>query len=265
MLSQLQVPATPAGYADLLAWASEAAGGQRLAWAIEGTRHYGLGLARQLAVAGQQVAEIDGTRHIGKRRSGKSDPIDAVRAARELLARPRPGQLRADGDREALRLLMTDRDNAIQSAKTARTVLTSVIVTAPAQLREELRHLPRERRARACAELACPAGADRLKDIRWSARMSAAIRICPLAVTAMGRRSSRKVSGFPVRRPAGFAPAEYLLRQACRAYGWTGTQIARFGAVLIPVRPASATAIGFGAGACLLPAMLPPSFTWRRR
>ena len=78
------------------------------------------------------MAEIDGTRHIGKRRAGKSDPIDAVRAARELLARPRPGQLRADGDREALRLLMTDRDNAIQSAKTARTVLTSVIVTAPA-------------------------------------------------------------------------------------------------------------------------------------
>ena len=133
VLSQLQVPATPAGYADLLAWASEAAGGQRLAWAIEGTRHYGLGLARHLAGAGQQVAEIDGTRHIGKRRSGKSDPIDAVRAARELLARPRPGELRADGDREALRLLMTDRDNAVQSAKTARTVLTSVIVTAPAR------------------------------------------------------------------------------------------------------------------------------------
>jgi hypothetical protein len=108
VLSQLQVPATPAGYADLLAWAAAAAAGtgQELAWAIEGTRHYGLGLARHLAGAGQQVAEIDSTRHIGKRRAGKSDPIDAVRAARELLARPHPGQLRADGDREALRLLM---------------------------------------------------------------------------------------------------------------------------------------------------------------
>jgi hypothetical protein len=40
------------------------------------------------------------------------------------------------------------------------------------------------------------------------ARMSAAIRIriCPLAVTAMRRRSLRKVSGFPVRSAAGFAP-----------------------------------------------------------
>ena len=109
VVSQLQVPATAAGYGQLLAWANAAATGRRLAWAIEGTRHYGLGLARHLTAAGQQVAETGGTRHVGKRRAGKSDPIDAVRAARELLARPRPAQMRADGDREALRLLMTGR------------------------------------------------------------------------------------------------------------------------------------------------------------
>jgi transposase len=184
VLAQLQVPATPAGYADLLAWAAAAGTGQELAWAIEGTRHYGLGLARHLAGAGQQVAEIDSTRHIGKRRAGKSDPIDAVRAARELLARPHPGQLRADGDREALRLLMCDRDNAVQSAKTARTVLTSVIVTAPAQLREELRHLPAKRRAAACAALACPAGADRLTRVTYQTLTGLGERITSLAATA---------------------------------------------------------------------------------
>jgi transposase len=162
VLSQLQVPATPDGYGELLAWAGAAAAGRPLMWAIEGTRHYGLGLARHLAAAGQRVAEIGSTRHVGRRRAGKSDPIDAVRAARELLARPRPGQMRADGSREALRLLMTGRDNAVQSGKTARTVLTSVIVTAPAQLREKLRHLPAERRVRACAALTCPPGADQL-------------------------------------------------------------------------------------------------------
>ena len=59
-----------------------------MTWAIEGTRHYGLGLARYLASQGHQVAEIDATRHVGRRRAGKSDAIDAVRAARELLARP---------------------------------------------------------------------------------------------------------------------------------------------------------------------------------
>ena len=160
--SQLRVPATEAGYAQLLAWVSAAAAGGRVTWAIEGTRHYGLGLARYLASQGHQVAEIDATRHVGRRRAGKSDAIDAVRAARELLARPHAGQIRADGDREALRLLMVDRDNAVQSGKTARTALASVLVTAPAPLRDQLRHIPPERRARACAELGCPAGADRL-------------------------------------------------------------------------------------------------------
>jgi transposase len=184
VLAQRQVPATPAGYADLLAWATAAAAGQRLGWAIEGTRHYGLGLARHLAGAGQPVAEIDATRHIGKRRAGKSDPIDAVRAARELLARPRPGQLRADGDREALRLLMCDRGNAVQSAKTARTMLTSVIVTAPAPLREQLRHLPAGRRAAACAALACPADADRLTRITCQTLIHLGQRITGLAQTA---------------------------------------------------------------------------------
>jgi transposase len=161
-VSQLQVAATAEGYAQLLDWVQAAAAGRPVAWAVEGTRHYGLGLARYLVSQGQQVAEIDATRHVGKRRAGKSDPIDAVRAARELLARPHPGQMRADGDREALRLLMIDRDNAVQSSKTARTALASVLVTAPVVLRDQLRHIPSERRARACAQLACPAKADRL-------------------------------------------------------------------------------------------------------
>jgi transposase len=160
-VAELTVPTTPAGYAQLLAWVAGAAEGARVVWAIEGTRHYGLGLARFLQGHDQQVEEIDSSRHLSKRRAGKSDPIDAVRAAKELLARSRPGVMRADGDREALRLLMIDRDNAVDSVRSARTVLTSLIVTAPAELREQLRHFSRERRARVCAELACPPGADR--------------------------------------------------------------------------------------------------------
>jgi hypothetical protein len=50
--------------------------------------------------------------------------------------------MRADGDREALRLLMTGRDNAVQSAKTARTTLAAILVTAPAGLREQIRPAP---------------------------------------------------------------------------------------------------------------------------
>jgi hypothetical protein len=39
-LAQTQIPATPAGYAQLLAWARAVADGGQLAWAVEGTRSY---------------------------------------------------------------------------------------------------------------------------------------------------------------------------------------------------------------------------------
>lgn len=74
-LDLVQVPATPAGYARLLAWARAAAGGGRLAWAIEGTRSYGAGLARYLAAAGEQVAEIDGSHLLGQA-AGRQDRCD---------------------------------------------------------------------------------------------------------------------------------------------------------------------------------------------
>lgn len=160
-LAELQVETTPAGYAQLLSWVSQAAGGVPVVWAMEGTRHYGLGLARFLHAHGQRVEEIESHRHLGKRRKGKSDPIDAVRAAKELLARPTPAVMRADGDREGLRVLMIDRDNAIDSIRSARTVLTSLIVTSPEDLRGQLRHLSRNRRTRVCAALGCPPDADR--------------------------------------------------------------------------------------------------------
>lgn len=160
-LAEHRVQTTPSGYAEMVAWARAAAGDTPVVWAVEGTRHYGLGLSRFLAGQGQRVVEIDRSRHVGKRRAGKSDPIDAVRAAKEFLARPNPAQMRADGDREALRVLMVDRDHAVECVRSARAVLTSLIVTAPTELREQLRGLTRDRRPRVCAQLRCPAGVDR--------------------------------------------------------------------------------------------------------
>jgi hypothetical protein len=207
VVAQLQIPATTAGYVQVLAWARQAAGTRAVA--VEGTRHYGLGLARHLTAQGEQVAEIDCSRHIGKRRAGKSDPIDAVRAARELLARPAPAQMRADGDREALRLLMIDRDNAVQSAKTARTALAAVLVTAPAPLRERIRPLPRERRARECAALTCPAGADRQTRVLHQALARLGQRIAALAEVAAELEA--QISEIVEEMTPGLVAAEYGL------------------------------------------------------
>ena len=183
-LAVRQFIAGPGGYAAALAWARQEAGEAGLAWAIEGTRHYGLGLARYLTAAGEHAGEIDASKHAGKRRNGKSDALDAVRAAREMLARPVAAQMRAAGDREALRLLMCDRDNAVASAKTARTLLTSVIVTAPAAVREQLRNIPRDRRATVCASLTSPPGADRQTRVLYQTLARLGQRITTLARTA---------------------------------------------------------------------------------
>jgi transposase len=60
----------------------------------EGTRSYGIGLARVLQAAGLTVVEIERPRR-GERRRGKSDPIDAHLAALHTL--------RLDADRRPTR------------------------------------------------------------------------------------------------------------------------------------------------------------------
>jgi transposase len=99
------------GFARLLAAIAEVAPGPRVAVCIEGTRSYGIGLARALSAAGLLVLECEQPRRKQRRGKGKSDPIDAhlaVLAALRLDAGKLPVP-RADGDREALRILLVAR------------------------------------------------------------------------------------------------------------------------------------------------------------
>jgi transposase len=65
------------GYAELLAWIVDHAPGPRLAVSIEGTRSYGVGLARAAAAAGLIVVECEQPNRKARRGKGKSDAIDA--------------------------------------------------------------------------------------------------------------------------------------------------------------------------------------------
>src|SRR4051794_2828008 len=98
------------GFSDALAWIAEHAPGSRVVVGLEGTRSYGIGLARAVQAAGLVVVEVERPRRPDRRR-GKSDPIDAHLAALHVL-RLDADQLptpRADGDREALRILLGAR------------------------------------------------------------------------------------------------------------------------------------------------------------
>jgi transposase len=109
-IATLSVGNDERGFADALAWIAEHAPGPRVVAALEGTRSYGIGLSRALQAAGLSVVEIERPRR-AERRRGKSDPIDAHLAALHALRLdadrlPAP---RADGDREALRILLGAR------------------------------------------------------------------------------------------------------------------------------------------------------------
>ena len=53
---------------------------------VEGTSSYGAGLARLLRRAGVEVVEVDRPNRQARRRTGKSDPVDAIEAARAALS-----------------------------------------------------------------------------------------------------------------------------------------------------------------------------------
>jgi transposase len=141
VLAQTVVRANGRGYAQVVRFAESHAGGVR-AWAIEGAGHYGAGLTRCLTDRGEQVLEVGRQARTERRLRGKDDPLDAIRAARtglaaETLTLPRAGQRR-----EALRVLLLSRRSAVDVRRVALVQLRSVIVTAPEQLRDELRRLP---------------------------------------------------------------------------------------------------------------------------
>ncbi|HEX3962267.1 MAG TPA: IS110 family transposase [Trebonia sp.] len=120
-VTTMQISNDSAGFAQLLSAIAEVAPGPRVAVSMEGSRSYGIGLARALAAAGLLVIECEQPSRKQRRGKGKSDPIDAHLAVLSAL-RLETGQLpvpRADGDREALRILLVARQE-ITEARTAQ-------------------------------------------------------------------------------------------------------------------------------------------------
>ena len=138
------------GYEAALEVAVRHADGVRL-WAIEGCGHYGAGLARFLSDRGEAIVEVGRSSRAERRLQGKDDPLDAVRAARSVLAANAMTMPRAGERREALRVLLLARRSAVDVRRLALVQLRSVIVTAPENVREDLRHLPVGQLLRRCS------------------------------------------------------------------------------------------------------------------
>jgi len=148
-LDSREIAATLAGYRSLLLWARELG---VPAFAIEGTRSYGAGLARFRTSAGVEVFECERPRR-EERRRGKSDLIDAALAVRRLLSGERLSLPRGGGGREELRMLLLERRGAMQARNAALNQLGAVLVTAPDQIRTRLGALSGDRLAHVAARL----------------------------------------------------------------------------------------------------------------
>jgi transposase len=96
--------------------------------AIEGCGSFGAGLTRFLVDRDERVLEVGRVRR-DRRSGGKNDALDAVRAARTVLAQTRPAEPRAGGEREALRALMAAREGAVNAKRAGLCQLRDLLIT----------------------------------------------------------------------------------------------------------------------------------------
>jgi transposase len=199
---ELSLAANGTGYRRALTLARRRAPGARL-WAVEGTGSYGAGLARFLCQQGERVREIERPKRPRSAR-GKSDALDAERAARELLARSAGARPRREAQTQAVRALLVTREGTVRQCTQSLNELRALIVTAPASLRERLQGLTEARLLAACASLR--AGNDGERAAYALALRTLAGRIRQL------RAEARALAGEIDKRVRSLAP--HLLAQA---------------------------------------------------
>jgi transposase len=152
VVAEDQVAASADGYRNLLGFGRVHAPGVRC-WALEGAGSYGAGLSAFLSEQGEQMVEVARPKRPARAAGRKSDAIDAVRAAREALSSDHLVVPRSRGDREALRVLISTRASAVTARTRAINHLKALIVSAPEELRAELRGKTSDAQISYCAAL----------------------------------------------------------------------------------------------------------------
>jgi transposase len=151
--------ATVAGNDKLLCWLQSFGPVARVG--VEGTGSYGAGLARFVRAAGVEVVEVDRPNRQARRRTGKSDPGDAVEAARAALSGRAQGAGKTrDGNVEAIRALVVAKRSARSTKIKTLNQIRHLGFTAPDELRERFHGVSRQRLGAVAAGLRPRAGSD---------------------------------------------------------------------------------------------------------
>ncbi len=179
-IATMQVSNDSGGFARLLATIAEVVPGPRVAVCIEGSRSYGIGLARALAAAGLLMIECEQPGRKQRRGKGKSDPIDAhlaVLAALRLDAGRLPVP-RADGDREALRILLVARQEITVAATAQANRLRALLLAGDDTDRRAARRTLSKTALAALAGRELPADASREHAVRQAEICRLALALC---------------------------------------------------------------------------------------
>lgn len=154
-----QFEATAVGYRALTSWASSF--GTVTVAGVEGTSSYGKGLTRYLEEAGIDVVEVIRPNRLTRRRNGKSDPKDAIAAARVVLSGEATATPKtANGPIEAVRALMIARSSAVKTRTQVGLQIRDLVRTAPPSMADRLAPLTTKKRVTACARMRITAGHD---------------------------------------------------------------------------------------------------------
>ncbi|PYI65467.1 IS110 family transposase [Arthrobacter livingstonensis] len=124
-------PTSPPGLKRAIAWIHRRSEPGKTLVAIEGTNSYGSGLTRALRQTELDFCEVRPPRRTSRAGRGKSDDIDALAAARTVLGEQVGALLdpRAEGNREALRILLNARDAMERQGTSDRLILTALLRT----------------------------------------------------------------------------------------------------------------------------------------
>jgi transposase len=151
-LNDREFSTTPVGYRRMLAWLRDHGELQRVG--VEGTGTYGAAPSRYLRGEGVAVLEVDRPDRKARRARGKFDALDAYAAARAALSGTVTVTPKSrDGHVEAIRALRVARASAVKARTQAINQLKALLVTGPAELREQLRDLNTTTQIAACARL----------------------------------------------------------------------------------------------------------------
>jgi transposase len=123
------------GYLELLEWLRALE--DDVVVGIEGTGSYGAGLCELLLAEGIRVVEVERPRREDRRR-GKSDQIDALLAAKKVLAGDGLSTPRAGHTRQALQTLLVAQRSCIGERTRLLNQLQALHTSAPIALRERV-------------------------------------------------------------------------------------------------------------------------------